>query len=72
MGRGDDEIHFTISREIIRRDGGDIRISNRSGGGLIQVVELPTVRPDLATGATVARTMQAADAAARARPGRLD
>lgn len=32
---------LTISREIIRRDGGDIRISNRPGGGLIQVVELP-------------------------------
>ncbi|MGE0022133.1 MAG: ATP-binding protein [Hyphomicrobium sp.] len=36
---------LTISREIIRRDGGDIRISNRPGGGLVQVVELPTVLP---------------------------
>lgn len=34
-----------ISREIIRRDGGDITISNRTGGGLIQVVELPQVVP---------------------------
>lgn len=32
---------LTISREIIRRDGGDITIANRLGGGLIQVVELP-------------------------------
>ncbi|MDQ8700863.1 ATP-binding protein [Hyphomicrobium sp. LHD-15] len=36
---------LTISREIIRRDGGDIRISNRPDGGLAQVVELPTVLP---------------------------
>ena len=34
---------LTISREIIRRAGGDIRISNGPGGGLIQIVELPTV-----------------------------
>jgi signal transduction histidine kinase len=34
---------LTISREIIRRAGGDIRIANRPGGGLIQVVELPAV-----------------------------
>jgi signal transduction histidine kinase len=34
---------LTISREIIRRAGGDIRILNRPGGGLIQVVELPAV-----------------------------
>lgn len=34
---------LTISREIVRRDGGDIRIANRPGGGLVQVVELPTV-----------------------------
>jgi signal transduction histidine kinase len=36
---------LTISREIIRRDGGEIRIANRPGGGLIQVVELPTILP---------------------------
>jgi signal transduction histidine kinase len=36
---------LTISREIVRRDGGDIRIANHSDGGLIQVVELPTVHP---------------------------
>lgn len=34
---------LTISREIIRRAGGDIRIANRPGGGLIQVVELPAI-----------------------------
>lgn len=34
---------LTISREIIRRAGGDIRISNGPRGGLIQIVELPTV-----------------------------
>ena len=34
---------LTISREIIRRAGGDIRIANRPDGGLIQVVELPAV-----------------------------
>jgi signal transduction histidine kinase len=34
---------LTISREIIRRAGGDIRIANRPGGGLVQVVELPAV-----------------------------
>jgi signal transduction histidine kinase len=34
---------LTISREIIRRAGGDIRIANQPGGGLIQVVELPAV-----------------------------
>jgi signal transduction histidine kinase len=36
---------LTISREIIRRAGGDISIANRPGGGLIQVVELPTNLP---------------------------
>jgi signal transduction histidine kinase len=36
---------LTISREIIRRDGGEIRIANRPGGGLNQVIELPTVLP---------------------------
>jgi signal transduction histidine kinase len=36
---------LTISREIVRRDGGEIRIANRPGGGLIQVVELPTILP---------------------------
>lgn len=34
---------LTISREIIRRAGGDIRIANGPGGGLVQIVELPTV-----------------------------
>ena len=34
---------LTISREIIRRAGGDIRIANGPSGGLIQIVELPTV-----------------------------
>jgi signal transduction histidine kinase len=34
---------LTISREIIRRAGGDIRITNQPAGGLIQVVELPAV-----------------------------
>jgi signal transduction histidine kinase len=34
---------LTISREIIRRAGGDITITNRPSGGLIQVVELPAV-----------------------------
>lgn len=33
---------LTISREIIRRAGGDITIANRPGGGLSQVIELPT------------------------------
>ena len=32
---------LTISREIVRRAGGDITIANRPGGGLIQIVELP-------------------------------
>jgi signal transduction histidine kinase len=34
---------LTISREIIRRDGGEIRIANRPEGGLVQVVELPSI-----------------------------
>lgn len=34
---------LTISREIIRRAGGDIRIANGPERGLIQIVELPTV-----------------------------
>lgn len=34
---------LTISREIIRRAGGDIRIANRPEGGLVQVVELPSI-----------------------------
>lgn len=34
---------LTISREIIRRAGGDIKISNGRDGGLVQVVELPTI-----------------------------
>ena len=33
----------TIAREIIQRAGGDIKISNRDGGGLRQVVELTKV-----------------------------
>jgi signal transduction histidine kinase len=33
---------LTISREIIRNAGGDIKIANRPEGGLIQIVELPT------------------------------
>jgi signal transduction histidine kinase len=32
---------LTIAREIIQRAGGTIGISNRAGGGLRQVVELP-------------------------------
>lgn len=32
---------LTISREIIRKAGGDIRIENHPEGGLVQVVELP-------------------------------
>lgn len=35
---------LTISREIIRRAGGDITIANGLGGGLIQVVELPAAQ----------------------------
>ena len=35
---------LTISREIIRRAGGDITIANRLGGGLIQVIELPAAQ----------------------------
>jgi signal transduction histidine kinase len=34
---------LTIAREIIQRAGGDIKISNRDGGGLRQVVELTKV-----------------------------
>ncbi len=34
---------LTIAREIIQRAGGDIRIANRPGGGLRQVIELPRV-----------------------------
>jgi signal transduction histidine kinase len=32
---------LTISREIVRRDGGDISIANQPDGGLVQIVELP-------------------------------
>jgi len=32
---------LTIAREIVQRAGGTIKISNRQGGGLRQVVELP-------------------------------
>jgi signal transduction histidine kinase len=34
---------LTIAREIVQRAGGDIKISNREGGGLKQVVELRRV-----------------------------
>ena len=34
---------LTIAREIVQRAGGDIKISNRDGGGLRQVVELARV-----------------------------
>jgi signal transduction histidine kinase len=34
---------LTIAREIVQRAGGDIKISNRTGGGLRQVVELAQV-----------------------------
>ena len=34
---------LTIAREIMQRAGGDIKISNRDGGGLRQVVELTKV-----------------------------
>lgn len=37
---------LTISREIFRKMGGDISISNRSSGGLVQVIELPSVSAD--------------------------
>ena len=36
---------LTISREIIRKDGGEIRIANQPGGGLVQVVEWPASAP---------------------------
>lgn len=36
---------LTISREIIRKAEGEITIANRPDGGLVQVVELPTVAP---------------------------
>ena len=39
---------LTIAREIVRRAGGDIRISNRDGGGLKQVVELAQVEEQAA------------------------
>lgn len=34
---------LTISREILRKADGDIRIANRPEGGLVQVVELPAI-----------------------------
>jgi hypothetical protein len=37
---------LTIAREIVQRSGGDIKISNRTGGGLKQVVELAKVEDD--------------------------
>ena len=39
---------LTIAREIVQRAGGDIRISNRDGGGLKQVVELSQVEEQAA------------------------
>jgi len=41
---------LTIAREIVQRAGGDIRISNRNGGGLKQVVELAKVEEIVAVG----------------------
>jgi len=38
----------TIAREIVQRTGGDIKISNRDGGGLRQVVELTKVQDQAA------------------------
>lgn len=40
---------LTISREIVRRLGGDIHLENRPGGGLLQVVALPPYRKDEAS-----------------------
>jgi signal transduction histidine kinase len=40
---------LTIAREIVQRAGGDIKISNRDGGGLRQVVELAKVEETAAT-----------------------
>lgn len=34
---------LTISREIVRKYGGDIRIRNSADGGLVQIVDLPSV-----------------------------
>lgn len=34
---------LSISKEIVRRIGGDIKIFNRSEGGLVQIVELPSI-----------------------------
>ena len=39
---------LTIAREIVQRAGGDIKISNRDGGGLRQVVELTKVEEQAA------------------------
>ena len=39
---------LTIAREIVQRAGGDIKISNRDGGGLRQVVELTKVKEQAA------------------------
>lgn len=36
---------LTISREIIQRTRGEITIANQPGGGLVQIVELPSVIP---------------------------
>jgi len=41
---------LTIAREIVQRAGGDIKISNRDGGGLKQVVELAQVEEIAAVG----------------------
>jgi signal transduction histidine kinase len=40
---------LTIAREIVQRAGGDIKISNRDGGGLKQIVELAKVEEPAAT-----------------------
>jgi signal transduction histidine kinase len=40
---------LTISREIIRKVDGDIRIANRPEGGLVQVVELPAIAANTRT-----------------------
>lgn len=40
---------LTISREIIRKAGGDITIANQPGAGLLQTIELPAVPSPAAT-----------------------
>ena len=41
-------LSVTIAREIVQRANGDIKISNRDGGGLRQVVELTKVQDQAA------------------------